>query len=54
MKKCEKCGRDKRIDPTLMLMSMPPQPSYYCPECEPEKHERVMFNEQFYKHNKGE
>ena len=32
--KCGKCGTSLKIDPTVMLASFPPQPSYYCPSCD--------------------
>jgi hypothetical protein len=34
--KCEKCKNDMVVDPTKLLLSDPPKPSYLCPICQPE------------------
>lgn len=45
--KCGKCGTALKIDPTVMLASLPPQPSYYCPSCDKVTAEKLEFVEQF-------
>lgn len=45
--KCGKCGTALKIDPTVMLASLPPQPSYYCPSCDKVTAEKLQFVEQF-------
>lgn len=47
MNKCLKHNIDMVVDPSVLLLSNPPQPSYYCPKCAPHKNKSLSSGTTF-------